>query len=153
MQPEELQEYAERIAKMLNDDNAETFIRTLWNRVPELTNEQEKRLHQLGRKVRKLFVGAVNIRHYLNEGLRRTGGHIGDGIRPGERRKGYATAMLALALKECKKLGIDRVLVCCDKDNIGSAKAIVKNGGVLENEVEEDGHVVQRYWIDCKLYD
>lgn len=106
-----------------------------------------------GRKVRKLFVGAVNIRHYLNEGLRRTGGHIGDGIRPGERRKGYATAMLALALKECKKLGIDRVLVCCDKDNIGSAKAIVKNGGVLENEVEEDGHVVQRYWIDCKLYD
>lgn len=53
--PEELQECAERIAKMLNDDNAETFIRTLWNRVPELTNEQEKRLHQLGRKVRKRF--------------------------------------------------------------------------------------------------
>lgn len=53
--PEELQEYAERIAKMLNDDNAETFIRTLWKRVPELTNEQEKRLHQLGRKVRKRF--------------------------------------------------------------------------------------------------
>lgn len=99
---------------------------------------------------RNIFVGAVNIRHYLNEGLRRTGGHIGDGIRPSERRKGYATAMLALALEECKKLGIDRVLVCCDKDNVGSAKAIVKNGGVLENEVEEDGHVVQRYWIDNK---
>ncbi len=54
-EPEELQEYAERIAKRLNDDNAETFIRILWNRVPELTNEQEKRLHQLGRKVRKRF--------------------------------------------------------------------------------------------------
>lgn len=53
--PEELQEYAERIAKMLNADNAETFIRILWNRVPELTDEQEKRLHQLGRKVRKQF--------------------------------------------------------------------------------------------------
>lgn len=99
---------------------------------------------------RNIFVGAVNIRHYLNEGLLRTGGHIGDEIRPSERRKGYATAMLALALKECKKLGIDRVLVCCDKDNVGSAKVIVKNGGVLENEVEEDGHVVQRYWIENK---
>ena len=55
--------------------------------------------------------------------------------------------MLALALDECKKLGIDKVLMCCDKDNIGSAKSIVRNGGVLENEVEEDGHITQRYWI------
>lgn len=92
-------------------------------------------------------MGAVNIRHRLNEKLLKTGGHIGDGIRPSERRKGYATAMLALALEECKKLGIDKVLMCCDKDNIGSAKSIVKNGGVLENEVEEEGHIEQRYWI------
>lgn len=53
--PEELQEHAERIAKMLNADNAEAFICILWSRVPELTDEQEKRLHQLGRKVRKQF--------------------------------------------------------------------------------------------------
>ena len=53
--PEELQEYAERIAKMLNADNAETFIRILWNRVPELTSKQEERLHQVGRKVRIRF--------------------------------------------------------------------------------------------------
>lgn len=53
--PEELQEHAERIAKTLDSDNAETFIRILWKRVPELTDEQEKRLHQLGRKVRKKF--------------------------------------------------------------------------------------------------
>ncbi|MCM1373738.1 MAG: GNAT family N-acetyltransferase [Muribaculum sp.] len=98
-------------------------------------------------KDRKIFVGAVNIRHYLNDELLKTGGHIGDGIRPSERRKGYATAMIALALDECRKLGISRVLMCCDKDNIGSAKSIVRNGGVLENEVEEDGHIEQRYWI------
>lgn len=94
-----------------------------------------------------IFVGAVSIRHYLNDKLLKTGGHIGDGIRPGERRKGYATAMIALALEECKKLGITRVLMCCDKNNIGSAKSIIKNGGVLENEIEEDGHIEQRYWI------
>lgn len=96
---------------------------------------------------RNIFVGAVNIRHELNEGLLKTGGHIGDGIRPSERRKGYATAMIALALDECRKLGINKVLMCCDKDNIASAKSIIKNGGVLENEVEENGHIEQRYWI------
>ena len=95
-----------------------------------------------------IFVGAVNIRHYLNESLLFTGGHIGDGIRPSQRRKGYATAMIGLALEECKKLGIHRVLMTCDKDNIGSAKSIRNNGGVLENEVvNEDGVLEQRYWI------
>ena len=98
-------------------------------------------------KDRNIFVGAVNIRHVLNDALLRTGGHIGDGVRPSERRKGYATAMIALALEECKKLGIKKVLMTCDKDNVGSAKTIIRNGGVLENEIEEDGHVEQRYWI------
>ena len=96
---------------------------------------------------RGIYVGAVNIRHRLNDSLLFTGGHIGDGIRPSERHKGYGTAMLALALDECKKLGIDKVLMTCDKDNIGSAKAIQKNGGVKENEVEEDGVIEERYWI------
>lgn len=98
-------------------------------------------------KDRNIFVGAVNIRHYLNNELIKTGGHIGDGVRPSERGKGYATAMIALALDECKKLGINKVLMCCDRDNIASVKSIVRNGGVLENEVEEDGQFVQRYWI------
>lgn len=100
---------------------------------------------------RDIFVGAVNIRHYLNEELLLNGGHIGDGIRPSERRKGYATAMIGLALKECEKLGIDRVLMVCDKDNIGSAKSITNNGGVLENEILVDGVVEQRYWIRAGL--
>ncbi|MBQ7670436.1 MAG: GNAT family N-acetyltransferase [Clostridia bacterium] len=97
---------------------------------------------------RDRLLGAVNIRHYLNERLLRDGGHIGDGIRPSERRRGYATELIRLALAECKKLGIDRVLIVCDKDNIGSAKSIIRNGGVLENEiVDEDGVIEQRYWI------
>ncbi len=55
--------------------------------------------------------------------------------------------MIALALDECKKLGINKVLMCCNKENIASAKSIINNGGTLENEVEEEGHIVQRYWI------
>ncbi len=97
---------------------------------------------------RNRLLGAVNIRHYLNEYLLREGGHIGDGIRPSERRKGYATEMVRLALIECKKLGINKVLMTCDKDNIGSAKSILRNGGILENEfVNSDGEIEQRYWI------
>ena len=112
------------------------------NRVPDsvffLLDEDSNRL-----------LGAVNIRHYLNDALLREGGHIGDGIRPSERRKGYATEMIRLALIECKKLGIDRVLMTCEKRNIGSAKSIIKNGGALENEfVNSDGEIEQRYWID-----
>ena len=53
---------------------------------------------------RNIIVGAVNIRHYLNESLFLNGGHIGDGVRPSERRKGIATKMIALALEECKKI-------------------------------------------------
>ena len=98
-------------------------------------------------KDRNIFVGAVNIRHYLNDELIKTGGHIGDGVRPSERRKGSATAIIALALGECKQLGINNVLICCDKGNIASAKSIISNGGILENEIEEDGHIKQRYWI------
>ena len=89
----------------------------------------------------------MNIRHSLNEYLLKYGGHIGDGIRPSERRKGYATKMIALALEECKKLGIDRVLITCNKANIGSAKSIINNGGTLENEVIKDNDIMQRYWI------
>ena len=98
---------------------------------------------------RDIFVGAVNIRHYLDDYMLNYAGHIGDGVRPSERRKGYATEMIRLALEECRKLGISRALMVCDKTNIGSAKSIINNGGVLENEIElDDGEIDQRYWID-----
>ena len=59
--------------------------------------------------------------------------------------------MISLALEKCKELKISRVLMTCDKKNVASAKTIIKNGGVLENEIiEEDGNIVQRYWIELK---
>ena len=57
--------------------------------------------------------------------------------------------MIRLALQECTKLGIDRVLMVCDKSNIASARTIIKNGGILENEyADEKGQIQQRYWIE-----
>ncbi|MFC3345398.1 GNAT family N-acetyltransferase [Paenibacillus abyssi] len=97
----------------------------------------------------KKVIGAVNIRHELNEKLLNAGGHIGYGIRPLERRKGYATRLLAFSLEEAKKLGINKVLVVCDAHNIASKKTILKNGGVPDSDyIEEDGNIINRFWIE-----
>lgn len=93
------------------------------------------------------IVGAVSIRHSLNDTLLNSGGHIGDGVRPTERKKGYATEMISLALEKCRDMGIEKVLMTCEKSNVGSAKSIINNGGILENEHEVSGVVEQRYWI------
>ncbi|WP_252217430.1 GNAT family N-acetyltransferase [Clostridium sp. VAP41] len=95
----------------------------------------------------KYLIGAIDIRHYLNEYLLKYGGNIGYGIRPSERKKGYATEMLYLALEECKTKGLSKVLITCFKSNVASANTIIKNGGILENEIAEGGNVKQRYWI------
>lgn len=95
------------------------------------------------------IVGMVNIRHSLNDYLRQVDGHIGYGIRPSERRRGYATYLLSEALNITDQLGIRSVLVTCNEDNIGSTAVIVNNGGVEdESFTEPHGNVVRRFWIE-----
>jgi predicted acetyltransferase len=94
------------------------------------------------------IVGLVNLRHYLNERLSIMGGHIGYGVPPSERKKGYATKMLELTLIEAKKLGIENAFVTCYTENIGSNKTIVNNGGILAETSEVDGRMTNKYWIN-----
>lgn len=100
------------------------------------------------RKSDNKIVGIISVRHYLNDALLIHGGHIGDSVLPSERKKGYATKQIQLALDYCRSLGIDKVLMSCTTTNIGSEKSITKNGGVLENQIECDGKVYKRFWIE-----
>lgn len=88
-------------------------------------------------------IGFLNLRHELNDWLREEGGHIGYSVRPARRRQGHARRALALGVRRAAELGIDRVLVTCDTDNVASARTIESGGGVFE-DVRNDK---RRYWI------
>jgi predicted acetyltransferase len=95
------------------------------------------------------FIGEVSIRHRLNPWLLQEGGNVGYGIRPSRQQRGYGRLILALALAECRGLGLERVLVTALAANLGSVRIIEANGGRLENEIDApsgDG-VLRRYWI------
>lgn len=93
------------------------------------------------------LVGMIDFRHSLNDYLRQYGGHIGYSVRKSKRRQGYGSEMLALCLAECRAYGLERVLITCDKANFASAATIRAAGGVLENEVPQEGSWTQRYWV------
>lgn len=95
-----------------------------------------------------VVVGRSSIRFELNDFLRVQGGHIGYGVRPNHRRRGYATEILRQSLVVARAGGVERVLVTCDDGNVGSRKAIEANGGVLECIVDVDRRPLRRYWID-----
>ena len=91
------------------------------------------------------YLGAVDLRHYLNALLLDVGGHIGYSIRPSFRRRGLATWALGAVLPEARALGLDRVLVTCDDDNVASSCSIERNGGVLEDVRTTSAGIKRRY--------
>ena len=97
------------------------------------------------------LLGDIQIRHRLTPALEDFGGHIDYGVRPGQRRRGCATQMLALALEKAHAMGLKRVLITCDPANTGSVRTIQKNGGKLFSEsIAKNGRLTSRYWIDLQ---
>jgi predicted acetyltransferase len=96
------------------------------------------------------YIGRANLRHQLNDGLRRIGGNLGYDVRPSMRQRGYGDLICKLGMDEARKLGLKRVLLTCDEDNPASRKIIEGNGGVFEGSevVHRPGVLCLRYWID-----
>lgn len=95
-------------------------------------------------------VGVSNLRHELTPFLRHEGGHIGYGVRPSARGRGFGHEILRQTLRRAAELGLARILVVCDAGNEPSIRVILENGGELEadNIVAHDGELMHRYWID-----
>lgn len=95
------------------------------------------------------LIGTIDLRHSVDHPVLRTwGGQIGYEVRPSERRKGYASQMLAQVLDRARELGLDKVLITCHRGNIASQKTIERAGGVFDSlYAKEDGTIVKRYWV------
>jgi predicted acetyltransferase len=94
-------------------------------------------------------VGMMRVRHFLNERLLQIGGHVGYFVRRSERRKGYATAALRLAVNFLRGIGVDRVLVTVNPANTASIRVALGNGGLIDGQGRDpdSGEIVNRYWI------
>ena len=135
------EQWLDNLEKMKDSDYAESV-----NRCPSET-------FFLIRKDDDKIVGMINIRYKLNEAMLKFGGHIGYGIRPTERRKGYNKINLYLGLiKANEDFELEKVMLDCSVDNLGSDKTIQALGGVLErSEIDpSDGSLTNVYWIDTK---
>ena len=100
------------------------------------------------RKTDNKIIGSIQLRHSLTTELEKHGGHIGYGIRPSERKKGYGSQQLSLALEIAKEMDISRVMIICDKDNIASGRTAMSCGGILTEENFYEGKEQQIYWIN-----
>ncbi len=94
-------------------------------------------------------LGEIRLRPHLTPPFEQHNGHIGYNVRPGQRGKGYATRMLALALDQARALGLERVMLPVEGENLASVRVIAKNGGMLERvgAVQGSGETVSIYWI------
>ena len=100
----------------------------------------------------KKLVGTLQVRHTFNDFLREYGGNIGYSVRPDERRKGLAKAMLKDSLDFCRSIGLCRVLITCAVENEGSRRTILSCGGGYESTVycERDSVFLERYFIELQ---
>ncbi len=98
------------------------------------------------------IVGRISLRHELNDYLRERAGHVGYGVVPSSRRKGYASKMLRLTLPVAREIGIESLLVTCDDDNLASIGVVEGCGGILQDVRKLDGMTVpkRRYWLSTE---
>ena len=90
-------------------------------------------------EVEENYVGIFNLRHRLTEGLIHGAGHIGYGISPKYRGKGYAAKGLEMLLEIARKIvPEEEIYLSVHKDNLASLNVQKKNGAYIHHENEAE---------------
>lgn len=96
--------------------------------------------------------GMLNLRNELKGNLINIGGNVGYAIRPSERGKGYGSLQLKLILEKANSMDLEKLLITCRENNIGSRKTMEKFIGQPDTLVDSMHPEIKeyRYWIDVK---
>ena len=133
------------------NQSAEQFIEQLLKDETQPAGDKVPETHYWA-TINNEVVGRISFRHQLNDNLKEFGGHIGYEVRPSQRRKGVAKAMLKAVLETPRAKQIGQLLLTCAPDNIASNKTITANGGVLKETkfLQKWNRQTNYYWIDLK---
>lgn len=125
------------------------MLKTIKNRSEGNINDENppSDTYWIYNKTEDKLIGAVNIRKFDENHKPDIWGHIGYGIRPSERRKGYATEVLKMAKAICRNMGLDKIFLACYEWNKGSEKVMINNNGILKNTIikEGSGDIIKQY--------
>jgi predicted acetyltransferase len=102
--------------------------------------------HSLFAFIDDKLIGKVIVRRDVETESLKSPGHIGFGITPKYRGKGYGAFLLRNALLRCQNMGLKKVLVVCNDSNIASLKIIQKLGGSLEDHNKMS--TTLRFWFE-----
>lgn len=90
------------------------------------------------------IVGLFKLRPALNDVLRSGSGHMGYGIHPAHRCRGYATQGLRLAIELLRRTPAftdSEVLLSCSVNNPASLRVMLKCGGAIHRTDHENHYV------------
>lgn len=103
-----------------------------------------------------IFIGYMDIRPTLTSTvIKNCGGHVGVMVRPSAFGKAYPMAAAAQAINILNKMGLKRILLTCDSDNLPSRRMIEglvkKYGGTYDGTRQMTYKGIRfnsrRYWI------